>query len=195
MNFCLIGFGKLSSLHLYVLYCLISKFLWEFIFSFNSIKNSIKEEDNYGIFYFSPVLNDHCMIKYLYMYIGFIFFSLFFSYIFKNKEDSKKKFIDHSNFTELKHIHNTSNLKITIFRNELIIMSLFFVFHLEMNNITYYIGISGLDFWIFNIFFTIYFMELYFHIKHYKHQLYSLLFVFITNLIILYISEKMEILM
>ena len=31
-------------------------------------------------------------------------------------------------------------------------------------------------------------MEIYFHIKHYNHQLYSLIFIFITNIIFLYIS-------
>ena len=183
MKYCFIGFGKIYSLHLYILYCLIFKLLGEFIYTFNSIK----EEDNYGIFSFSPVLNEHCIIKHLYMYIGYIICSIIFYYIVRKKKDFEKGVVEDEQF-KIKYLHNKAILKAENIKKDIFIICLIFVFYQEIIDIIYNFGLSKFDFWIFHIFFTIYFMEIYFHIKHYNHQLYSLIFIFITNIIFLYIS-------
>ena len=183
MNYCFIGFGKLYNLHLYIIYFLICKYLSNFLFSFNSIKKV-----DYGIFHFIPILYNHSMIYNLYMYIGYIIFSSIFLYIFKHKKDLRDTLIENVPSYEFKSLNKTITFKSENYGKEIIIISLLYVFYKESYNISYCFSLSDFDFWIFNIFFILYFMEIYFKIKHYKHQLYSLTFVFVINLIILYMS-------
>ena len=59
---------------------------------------------------------------------------------------------------------------------------------LELIEISYSLQFHDLDLWIFNIVFALLFLSIYFSIKHYNHQKYSLLFIFFTNFILIIIK-------
>ena len=61
--------------------------------------------------------------------------------------------------------------------------------HAELSRIMYLFDFNGLDFWIFDIIFTIFFMDTYFIITYHKHQQFSMIFVIIINAILLIISS------
>ena len=82
-----IGFGKISPLYLYILYSIIFKCLNDFILSFGLIKNNT----NYGLFFFETELNQHILIKSLYKYIGFIIFGLIFLFASNKTNKNNKK--------------------------------------------------------------------------------------------------------
>ena len=173
---CWIGFGKLSSLYLYILYSITFKSLNDFILSFESI---IKLDEDKGIFWISPELKNHILIQSLYKYISFILFGFIFLYCSKEKTKKKKKrkndLIDNK---KKKYISNT-----TIFY--LFLICLLYVFYLELIKISYPLGFHDCDLWIFNILFILIFISHFYSINHYKHQKYSLYFIFSINLIII----------
>ena len=56
-----------------------------------------------------------------------------------------------------------------------------------------YLGLWMLDLWIFNIIFIPIFMKKYFNVIIYKHQLYSLVFNFVSNLILLIVASSIKV--
>ena len=60
---------------------------------------------------------------------------------------------------------------------------------MELIEISYSLGFHNCDLWIFNIAFTLMFITYYYSLKHYKHQIYSLSFIFFNNLIILIVKS------
>ena len=173
-----IGFGKLSSIHLYLLYNFIFKFLSDFILSFSLIKGNVK----YGIFLFQPELNSHTLIKCFYKYIGFIIFGIIFlncqKYNKNNKSTQKSKELIYNNKMD---DYNASII-------HLFIIGILYVCFSIFMNVAYSIGLYDFDLWPFNIIFTILFMLYYFSIHIYNHQKYSLLFIVSIDLILLILA-------
>ena len=180
MSKSLISCGDLSSLYLYIIYSVIFKCLKDFILTFNSIKGDI----NYGLFFFESELNHHILIKSLFKYIGFIVFGLIFLYFTNKGKNNKNRTQATKNL-----IHNVKpKAPINSILNLVFICSLYALF-LELIEISYYIGFHDFDLWIFNIVFTLFFLSRYFSIRIYKHQKYSLLFIFSTNLMLLILKS------
>ena len=177
-----IGFGKISPLYLYILYSIIFKCLNDFILSFGLIKNNT----NYGLFFFETELNQHILIKSLYKYISFILFGLIFLYTSnKTKRNNKKK----ERRKSKKLIHN-KKLKVSkASKFNLLLICFLYVYFLEFVEISYSLGFHDFDLWIFNIVFALFFISRYFSIHIYNHQKYSLLFIFFTNLFLLILQS------
>ena len=176
---CCIGLGKLSSLYLYIVYSIIFKCLKDFILTFESIKYG----EERGLFWISSELNNHILIKSLYKYISFIIFGIIFLYFTTIKKKEKEKNVT-TKFLYNKIDKISNSTKFWFF-----IMCLIYVFFLELIEISYSIGFHNCDLWIFNIAFTLMFISYYYSVKHYKHQIYSLSFIFFNNLIILIIKS------
>ena len=171
----LISIGEISSLHLYILYSIISKCLKDFILSFRLVKEGSK----YGIFGESE-LDSHILIKSFYKYIGFTIFGFAFlcftKKIYRRKKKSKYVYINAKpRITHTSIIH-------------LLAACIIYALFLELIEISYSLQFHDLDLWIFNIVFALLFLSIYFSIKHYNHQKYSLLFIFFTNFILIIIK-------
>ena len=94
-----ISCGQISPLYLYILYSIIFKCLNDFILSFGLIKNNV----NYGLFFFETELNQHILIKSLFKYISFILFGIIFLYA-SNKNSKKNKRRERRKSKKLIHI-------------------------------------------------------------------------------------------
>ena len=181
-----IGFGKLSLYYLYILYCFISNSLGNIILSFDDYYDKAE----FGLFFFAPELNKHKIIKNLYKNLGYIIFGVIFYFIFLIKQkkntlsNEEKNYNNNTNKTLIynKNPYNPKNIAI-----HLLLTCFILAFHSELNTILGSFGFSGFDLWILNIIFTLVFMNYYFKIKLFKHQIYSLAFNFYTNLILLII--------
>ena len=172
-----IGCGKISPLYFYILYSIIFKCLNDFILSFGLIKNNT----NYGLFFFETELNQHILIKSLYKYISFIIFGIILLYT----SNKSKKDRERGNSKKLIH-KKTKKLKISkASKFNLLLICFIYVYFLEFVEISYSLGFHDLDLWIFNIVFAPFFISRYFSIDIYKHQKYSLLFIFFTNLFLI----------
>ena len=171
-----IGFGKLSSNHLYLLYHVIFRFLRFFVLSFSSIKENIK----FGLFLFQPELTKHTLIKLFYKYIGFIIFGKIFSnYQKKNNNKNNKKIKVNKEL-----IYNDKmGISSASLKRLFIIGVLYVVFEISIQ-ISYSIGINDFDLWTFNIVFALLFMSCFFSIHIYNHQKYSLVFIVLIDLVL-----------
>lgn len=186
MSECCIGFGQFSSLQLYVIYCFLSQIIGQFLLSFKSIKRTF----DFGIFLFAPELANHNIIQSLYNYIGFIIFGAIFHYFFvhkKNKHSNRSN--DDAKLLKKKLIYNEDEMSIEDEKYKIIIICFIYVIYYEINILKYTFGLGDLDFWILNILFILIFMSYRYKIKQYKHQLISLIFIFIIDLILLIYSS------
>jgi len=177
MPSCPISCGNWSKLYYYIVYRIIFKGLKDFILK---EKFGIKNE-----------LNNHILIKSIYKYIGFIFFGFLFYWMKnrKNKNKANKTDIENAGTrfnNELIHYQKSNISKFSMRR--FIIICLLYVLFLEFIEISYFYGFHDLDLWIFNIAFALIFLSRYYSINPYRHRLYSLNFIFITNFVILIIK-------
>lgn len=187
MSKCFIGFGKCSKYYLYILGTVIFKCLKDCIFGFTSIN----PESKIGLFGIIPKLSNHFLIQSFYRYISFIFGGLIFMYISKNNSKKEKRNIDTRKTLILKSLiynKNTDGSKKTSFI-EIFKVCFAFCFHQEISVIMYLFVFFGLDFWIFDIIFIILFMDTYFIITFFRHQKLSIIFIIITNTILLIVSS------
>ena len=171
----LISCGEISSLHLYILYSIISKCIKDFILSFRLVKEGSKS----GIFGESE-LDSHILIKSFYKYMSFIIFGFAFLCFTKKRNGRKKK----SKYVYINAKPRISHTSII----HLLAACILYVLFLELIEISYSLQFHDFDLWIFNIVFALVFLSIYYSIKHYKHQKYSLLFIFFTNFILIIIK-------
>ena len=178
MSNCPISCGNCSTLYIYIVYRIIFKGLKDFILT--------------GIFEIKPELNNHILIKSIYKYIGFILFGFLFYKIRNSKNSDKNNKINIGKAgkkfnSELIYYKRNNANKFSMFR--FIITCILYVLFLEFIEISYFYGFHDLDFWIFNIAFTVFFISKYYSIKTYRHHFCSLSFIFFTNFIILIIKS------
>ena len=62
-------------------------------------------------------------------------------------------------------------------------------FHQEASKILYSFEFDGLDFWIFDVMFTLLFIDTYFLVHYYSHQKFSMIFIIFLNSILLLVSS------
>ena len=163
-----IGCGGLSSLHLYILYSILFKGLRHLTINFN-------------FFNYDSVLNKHILIKSLYKYISFIVFGKFFLNCTKKSTNNNKRPKKRKNKIIYYIEPEISNNSLIY----LIIISIIYVFFLELVEISYSMGFHDFDLWIFNLVFILLFTSRILPTKIYNHQKISLLFVIFTNFVLI----------
>ena len=179
-----IGFGNCSFAYLYIFGSYITRLIEDYLISLEDIKSTLK----YNIFHITTVLKSHKLIRVLYRYISFIIFGLLFFHISNNKKKSEK---EKENEVE-KNPHNKlifqkhSTTKRSLV--ELLIVSAFFTLIKILRKVISYYKVSDLDFWIVNIVFVTLYMNKYFGHNIHKHQQYSLYFIFLSNVCLLFIA-------
>jgi hypothetical protein len=142
------------------------------------------------MFGINVVVNNHILMKLLIEYSGYTIFGILFKIIIYNKYSNNL-----NNTTNITNNINSSILStntITIenqLKNKitklLLIACAFFAIQLMVRTILLFGGVWTLDLWIFNLIFIYICMKYILHKHFYKHQLYSLVFIFSINLVLL----------
>ena len=175
-----IGFGNFYNSYLYLLGAVLFKFLEEYLIK---IKDITKTDKNMlGV---ETAFRNHKLIQYLYSNFGYIIFGLIFFYLSKRNK-TKKSEIDITRIS--KKEKPLIYKKISFSKNKLkhlLIVGFLFTFQIILRRIASSFAIGDFDLWIFNIIFILIFMNHYFVITIYRHQKFSLIFIFSTNLILL----------
>ena len=179
MSNCIIGLGKWSPLYINIFLAAIFKCLRDILLNFNSIAPNSK----IGLFGFEPILSHHTIITNIYAYISYIIFGSLFLYISykrskgEKQQNEKIEHLEQKRNSLLYYKKNIINIKKVLL---IILISLIFVFHSDLIKILYLFEFSDFDIWTFDIIFILYFMKKYFVVNIYKHQKFSIYFIFIT---------------
>ena len=182
----IIGLGKCSKKYLYILGAILFRCLKDCIFGFIAID----PESKTGLFGFIPELSKHYLLQDFYKYLSFIICGkLFMNILTKNSFIEEKTSVKRATSTSTLIFHEQgANLKkISIIK--ILSICMIYCIHAEISRIMYLLDFNGLDFWIFDIIFTIFFMDTYFIINYHKHQKFSMIFVVTINSILLIISS------
>lgn len=187
----IISLGKCSKYYLYILGTILFRCIKDCIFGFISID----PESSTGIFGFMPDISGHYLLQDFYKYLSFIIGGLIFMKILQKKSQTNKTVTVKRNknfkLKNLKgliyHTNDIDSKKISLFK--IFLICSIFCFHLELSRIMYLFDFNGLDLWIFDIIFTILFIDSFFVINYYKHQRYSMIFVICINAVLLIISS------
>ena len=182
--------GRCSKYYLYILGTILFRCMKDCIFGFIAIN----PESKTGLFGFIPQVSGHYLLQDFYKYLSFIIGGIiFYKILLKKTEKGEKKSVKKNISFKLKgmkgliyHKNDLDKKAISIIK-KLMICSIF-CFHLEISRIMYLFDFNGLDFWIFDILFTILFIDTYFIVNYYKHQSYSIIFVVFIDTILLVIS-------
>ena len=178
------GFGKCSLSYLYILitalmFLLKSSLLNLGELSFNTSKN---------IFGFETVIKNHGLMKLLLEYLGYIVFGAIFLKVFQTKETFKKE-TEVIRKNSLIYKKQRFNLRTFIL---MLIACGTFALQLIIRSILNFCSVWMLDIWVFNILFIPYLMKRTFKITIYKHKMYSLIFNFTINLVIIVITSALK---
>ena len=181
MSKCPIGVGKCSFFYLYIFGAFISDLLSDYIISLTDINKKY----DYNMFKTNPVLRHHKLIRLSYKFLGMMIFSIIFIFIQKPKKIRKES---------MKKLDNASNSKKSPSLNksafkELLIIGIIFSLQTLIRKILSIFNFKKFEFWIFNFIFIIVFMKYYFKINLYRHKKYTLIFIFVSNLILLSVSN------
>lgn len=142
--------------------------------------------ENKNIFFFEVTLKNHVLMELLLEYAGIITFGIIFLFFFDKKKNSKEQ--------NPKKEHKKCSLSFLRLKRRslklLLIGSVLFGIPLIIRTILYFSGTWELDMWIFNIIFICIFMRLILNKGIYKHQLYALILIFTSNLILISASSS-----
>ena len=134
---------------------------------------------SYLSLHFSISLKKCELMENIYEYFGLILFGFIFSSIYKNKSNIEKD----------------DNFNRTITYNDILIfffICFIFVVCYDFREIIRTLGFQDLEIWTFGIIFVLLFMHMYFPSNIYKHQFYSMLFIIITDSILLIIASTLK---
>ena len=141
----------------------------------------------YNMFKINVVVNNHILMKLLIEYFGYTIFGTLFKIISykKNKNNIKVKIMNNNiSFASCNNYKTENQSKFKTIKL-LLIASAFYAIQLMVRTILMFGGVWTLDLWIFNVIFIYIFMKYILHKHFYKHQFYSLIFIFSINLILL----------
>ena len=181
------SFGRFSFSYLYILFTALLFVLKSCILSFSELSSKLK----INIFGIEPVILKHGLMKLLIESIGYIVYGFLFLCIFSKKKvfKKKKKEKNTSKKNQLIFDNTVKKAPFRTFRLMLIACGLFSL-QLIVRNIMSILDLWRFDLWIFNIIFIPIFMKKFFKVIIYKHQLYSLVFNFGINLVLLIIASS-----
>jgi len=177
--------GEFSKSYFYIL-------LTSLLFIFKSCVLNLGDlaiQTKSNIFGIETIIQNHVLIKLLLEYLGYILYGAIFLSIFTKKKlfTNIKEVLNDSKNTKNKLIYKKIKLKSNIFRL-LLISSCTFGLQLIIRNILSFCNVWMLDLWIFNIIFIWLFMKISLKSVFYKHQIYSLFFNFVINLILILVA-------
>ena len=178
MTYFPISLGNCSREYLYILGAVVFNYLKDFLISLKDIS-----DNKYNIFGIETVFQNHKLIIALYNNLGYILFGILF-YFLSERYKRKKKIDNEKRISKVTLIYKKSILSNTILK-QLIIVALLFNAQYILRKIISLFKIYEFDLWIFNIIFILIYMKHFFVIKIYRHQKYSLIFIFSTNCILL----------
>ena len=186
MKCCRFGFATCSFKYLYILFTVSLFFLKNCILSFSEL-SSTKKINIFGV---EPVLIKHGLMKLLIEYLGYIIYGGIFFYIFRLRKLLKKK----------KKGNHLINIQLIVKKNYfsfkafklLLIACCLFAIQLIIRSIMSFLNLWMLDLWIFNIIFISFFMKIILKKEIYKHQLYSLVFNFCINFVLLIVASSLK---
>ena len=173
-------FGKLSLNHIYILLTLLTFFLKSALLSLGELTF----HTNVNIFGFETVIRNHGLMKIIFEYLGYIIFGVIF---FQKLEGSSffKKIKKEEGPTKNKLLYQKKD-EMTVGTLILVLIACgAFAIQLMIRSILSYCSVWMFDMWIFNIVFISIFMKKKFKNTLYRHQLLSLLLIFLVNAIIL----------
>ena len=182
MAFCPIDFGNWSFEYFYILGTFLSRLLEDYIISLDDIRDDIKK----NIIGIETVFRKNKLIRIFYKNLGYIFFGIILFYR-EVKNNNKTNQLNTNNNTKSLNIALIYNRFIFIRKTlkELLIIGSFYSFQNIIRRILQFFKLNSLDLWIFNIIFILLFMNHFFVVNIYKHQKFSLIFIFSTNFILL----------
>ena len=175
MKWC--GFGKCYLSYKYILMTALMFLLKSSLLNLGEL--SFNTSNN--IFGFETIIKNHGLMKLLLEYLGFIVFGAILLKILGKKETFKKETKSKRKYSLIYH-EKIINLGTYIL---ILIACGTFALQLIIRSILIFCSVWMLDFWVFNIIFIPIFMKKIFKTKIYKHKLFSLIFNFSINLIIL----------
>ena len=190
MNETTIQIKKCSKKYLYVLYTALFFVIKGCLLSLDEVKIGI----NKNMFGMDIIIYNHLFIKSLVEYFGYIIFGGIFSLIFDKKQIKNNS--SSSSTKEIRFLFSERKIPFQIVKY-IILSSVLFSIQLIVRTILYMVGTWCLDLWIFNIIFVCIFMKYILNTRIYKHQLYSLIFIFTINIILIIVascirSEKVD---
>ena len=168
-----ITIGKCSRYYLFILGSAIFKFLSLILLG---MKNVTK--NGFGLFGFCPTFNDFNFIQSIFIYFGYIVFSiifLFFKDIKKlelNDLVTKSTTITRTFMTNRLPKENPKKNKLKLF-----LLGLAFVLYIEVKKVLYIEGFQFFNFWTVEIIFMLHFMRKYFVMDFYLHNKVSIIFI------------------
>ena len=188
-------FGQCS---VYYIYILVTGLLFLFKNSLLTLKD-LEIQKEFNLFGVDTVIKNHGLIKLVLEFIGYIIFGALFMLIHKKiKNEKSDKQITENNELEnnsLSHnnslIYNGNSIFNKSAKNLLIACGIFAV-QLTIRSTLMFLQIWMFDLWIFNIIFISLFLKKIFKYKMYKHHIFTLLFNFVTNFIILITASSIK---
>ena len=187
----IIGCGKFSKYHFFILGTVAIKTVQNFIFH-----NELSPKNEIGILGVAE-LSGHIYIQYLFKYISFIIGGIIFEYITKKnmkiKKDRDNKNSERSIEKDLlnpkvsvsfENMGNDKNLILEVIK----ICSIYCICH-EIVNILSLFNIFRLDYSCFKTIYVIFFMKLYFVINIYNFKKIAIIIIIVPATIILMISS------
>ena len=188
---CPIGFGSISFEYIYIFGTAFANFMEDYLLSLDDIMDTTR-----NIFGIEVILSikKHKLISHLYKYLGYTIFGYIFFYISLRKRQNKEK---QKNIETTGRSQGETTKSLIVKKNNISQKSKFliiiacFIYSLQslIRKIIQLFKVGELDLWIFNVFFITLFMNYYLGSRIYKHQKYSLLFIFVTNIILLFICS------
>lgn len=183
----IIGIGRCSKYYIYILGTILFRCLKDCIFGFMAINPKSKT----GLFGFIPELSKHYFLQDFYRNISFIIGGLLFLRISKKSIEEKKyhrKSLLYKGLIHNKKKADSENIKIY----KILIICAIYSFHQEASRVLYSFGFDGLDFWIFDVVFTLLFIDTYFLVQYYSHQKFSIIFIISVNSLLLLVSSFLD---
>ena len=159
--------------------------------------NGLNFDTHKNIFGIETVLHKHGLMQLLLEYLGYIIYGGIFLFKLKNnkifikkeKKEDQEQTIQRSNELIYEETYLASSNKA---QKVMLLACLLYAIQLIVKNIMYFLKLYTLDLWIFNIIFILLFMKMIFKIGIYKHQLYSLIFNFVINFILLIVAPAIK---
>ena len=172
----LITLGKCNRFYLYILGSAISKFFSLILLGINSNTN----ENGFGLFGFCPTFNKYNFTQSIFIYFGYIIFGIIFFFFLKLKSLDKKainiRTITSSTVESFIYNDPNRNKHKKLFTHYTLI-SLAFVFYIEIKKVLYIEGFQFFNFWTVEIIFLLFLLKKYFIIDFYYHHKVSIIFI------------------
>lgn len=175
-----IKIGNFYTSYIYILGACLFRFLEDYIIEFKDLPGTKR-----NIFGIETAFRDHKIIISLYSNIGNIIFGLIFFYISNKNKRNRNKISDNRTSKAKKPLIYKKFFSVKNSLKNLLIVGFLFSLDFLLRKIVWFFSLGDFDLWIFNIIFILLYMKHYYVVNLYRHQKFSLMFIFSTNFIFL----------